>query len=143
MESPPTTSRAQRCRLTPVMMTPSVSPVESVAPVIPEPRPVIAIGRSNDDANHWSRSVEDRARRRWRRVIVSRRGCSVRFNHLSPRVRTHCRGKAECEDRQCCHNKFLPHDLVIPPVVCPIEPNNHCEVARHAVASTESRMAIH
>jgi len=88
-------SRVQRsgCGLSPVMMrTPiRVSPVESVATVKPEPRAIITIGWSNDDADHRRRRVVDRPRWRWRwRVTISRRGRAVRFDHLSPRIRAQC-----------------------------------------------------
>ena len=94
------------------MRTPiSVSAVESVGTVDSKPRPVIAIGRVDDDANRRRRSVVDRARRR-RRVIVSRRGSAVRFNHLGAGVRAQSRPKRECEHHQRYHNKFLHDDRI-------------------------------
>ena len=101
--------------LAPVMMmtTPvSVSPVESAATVISEPRPVKAKRRRNDDANHWWRRVEDRTRRGWRRVTITWRGCAVRLNYLSARIRAQSRPKREPDYGQCYHSKFLSHELV-------------------------------
>lgn len=88
----------QRCRLTPVMMPPpiAVSAVEPMRTEEPEPRPV-AKGRINDNPNRWRRSVVDPARW-WRRIIVSRRGSRVGFNHLSPGVRALSGRKPESED---------------------------------------------
>src|SRR5437667_7245291 len=112
------------------MRTPvSVSTVESVCTIEAKPRSIVAIARGNDYANYWRRGVEDRARW-WRRVIVRRRGSAVRLNHFSAGIRAHSRRKPECEHRQCYHNKFLPHERIFPPVVWPIEPRNHCEVAQ-------------
>jgi len=64
-----------------VMTAPeSGAAVESASTVPPEPRSVEAIARSDEDAeaNRWN--VYDRARRR--RVVVPRRGCAVRLNHI-------------------------------------------------------------
>ena len=117
--------------LSPVTMrTPvNVSTVESVRTIEAKPWSVVAIARGNDYANYWRRGVEDRARW-WRRVIVRRCGSAVRLNHFSAGVRAQSRRKPECEHRQCYHNKFLPHERIFPPVVWPIEPRNHCEVAQ-------------
>src|SRR5437870_3370760 len=100
--------------LIPVMMrTPmSVSAVESVGTVEPEPRRVIAVGRmDDDDANRWRRSIEDWARW-WRRVVVSRRWSVVRLNHLGAGVQARSTPKPECEHRQCSHKNFLSHSRI-------------------------------
>ena len=93
--------------MTPVRM----APVESARTVIPEPRPVIAIGRRYYNANHWRRrNVEDRARRRC--VIVSRCESSVRLNYLGAGNQAQSRSKPESEHRQCHHHKSLSHDRI-------------------------------
>src|SRR2546430_10745907 len=53
------------------------------------PRPIIAKAWTDDDAdaNRRRPNVKHRARRRWRRVIVTRRGCAVRFDHICAGVR--------------------------------------------------------
>jgi hypothetical protein len=93
--------------LSPVMRTP-VAASAVISMCITEPRPVIAIGRRNDDANYRRRwNVYDRARRRWR-VPITRRG-AVRLNHLGAGVRAQSRSKPEREHRQCDHNNFVSH----------------------------------
>ena len=93
------------------MRTPvSVAPVESVSTIAAEPRSVIAIARGNDHANYWRWNIEDRSRRR--RVVVIRRGSTVRLNHLGSGIRAQNRPEPECEHRGCYHNKFLPHDRI-------------------------------
>ena len=88
-----------------------MAPVESARTVIPEPRPVIAIGRRYYNANHWRRrNVEDRARRRC--VIVSRCGSSVRLNYLGAGNQAQSRSKPESEHRQCHHHKSLSRDRI-------------------------------
>src|SRR4029453_9841665 len=86
----------------------SVGAEESVATDKPETRSPRAKARTDEEADaHW-RNVYDRARRR--RVIVRARGSAVRLHHLGARIRAQSRREAECEDRQCYHNTFLPHD---------------------------------
>src|SRR5437870_7960111 len=89
----------------------SASVVESMHPMEPEPRPVVAVGRVNEDINRHRRrrSVVDGARRWWR-VIVSRRGSAVTLNHLGAGVRA--QNRAECEDRRYYENNFLRHDRI-------------------------------
>src|SRR6266403_3808590 len=118
------------------MPMPAVEPLPTVVPasVISVTAPVIAVPGTNDDAkNRQRRSVYDRARRRWWRVIVSRRWRAVRLNHFSARIRTHSRPKPECECCQCYHENFSSHNLLSLPVSWRvswrIEPDNQCEVA--------------
>ena len=130
MASTPITSLAQRSLLPPVMMrTPiSASPVESAGTIVPISRPVISIARGNHDIKHRQRKrVEDRPRWRWREIVTGR-GSAVRFHDLGAGIRAHSGSKAEYENRQCHYNRFFPHD--IPPVIWPIEPSNHCKVAK-------------
>jgi hypothetical protein len=72
---------------------------ESAATEEPPPRSVEAIGRTDGDteANWWT--VTDRPR--WGRVIVSPRGCAVRFYGIGAGVRAWSSAKRECEYRQC------------------------------------------
>ena len=94
---------------------PAVEPLPTVVPasVISVTAPVIAVPGTNDDAkNRQRRSVYDRARRRWWRVIVSRRWRAVRLNHFSARIRTYSRPKPECEYCQCYHENFSFHNLL-------------------------------
>ena len=94
---------------------PAVEPLPTVVPasVISVTAPVIAVPGTNDDAkNRQRRSVYDRARRRWWRVIVSRRWRAVRLNDFSARIRTHSRPKPECEYCQCYHYNFSFHNLL-------------------------------
>jgi hypothetical protein len=95
-----------------MMRTPvAVSPMEPMPTVEPEPRPIIAKRRINDNANGCRRSVVDRAR--WRRcIIVSRRRSRVRFNHLSPCDRAFSGRKPEFEYHGCDQNNFLLHDRI-------------------------------
>ena len=114
-----------------MMLTPiSASPVESVATVISVPRSV-AVASTDDDANHGRRNKENRARWRrwWRHVIVSGRGRAVLINDFGSRIRPQSGSKAECEYRQCYHDKFLPHNQCYS-CCWRIEPNNQCQVAK-------------
>jgi hypothetical protein len=91
----------------------TVPAVESAATEKPEPRSVVAIARPDEDAeaNRWN--VYDRARRRWRRVIVSSRGSAVRLNHICAGVRAQNSSKAECQHGHCYDEKFLSHDVFL------------------------------
>ena len=96
-----------------------MAPVVSVGTVVPASvisvtAPIIAKpGANNDAKNRQRRSEEDRARRRrWRRVIVSRRWRAIRLNHFSAGIRTHSRPKPECEYCQCYHDNFSSHNLL-------------------------------
>ena len=79
---------------------------ESRATEISEPWSVEAISRSDGDAEANSRTVY---RPRWRRIIVTRRGCALRFNHIGTGVRARGSSKRECEHRQCYQYKFFCH----------------------------------
>lgn len=94
--------------LTPV----SVSPVESVGPVVAEPRAVIAVPRTDDDAKHGRRNKEDRARWRRRCIVVTGRGRTVRLNHFGAGIRPDSGSKTEREYHQCYHNNFVSHDRI-------------------------------
>src|SRR5437660_9973657 len=88
----------------------SASAVESMHPMEPEPRPIVAVGRVNEDVNrHRRRSVVDGARR-WRRVIASRRGSGVTLCHLGAGGRA--QNCAECEDRGYYENNIIRHDRI-------------------------------
>ena len=90
------------------MTTPESAAVEeSGATEKSEPRSVEAIGRPDADAEGNWRTVYDRPR--WRRVIVTRRGCALRFNHIGTSVRAWSSSKRECEHRQCYQYKFFCH----------------------------------
>ena len=80
---------------------------ESGATEKSEPRSVEAIGRPDGDAEGNWRTVYHRPR--WRRVIVTRRGCALRFNHIGTSVRAWSSSKRECERRQCYQYKFFCH----------------------------------
>ena len=68
------------------MTTPESAAVEeSGATEKSEPRSVEAIGRPDGDAEGNWRTVYHRPR--WRRIIVTRRGCALRFNHIGTGVR--------------------------------------------------------
>jgi len=90
----------------------SVSPVESVGTVVAIATTVIAIPRTDDDAKHGRRNKEDRARRRWRCIVVTGRGRAVRLNHFRARIRPDSGSKTEREYRQRYHNKFFHHDRI-------------------------------
>jgi hypothetical protein len=70
---------------------------------------------TDEDAEPNWRNIYDRTRRRWR-VIVSRRGCAVRLNHISTGVRAYRRAKPECEHRQCNNETFLSHNQIFLPL---------------------------
>src|SRR5439155_24359876 len=93
------------------MRTPiSVSSVESMATVISEPRPIIAIPWPNDDANDGWRRLQDRTLRGWWRVaVISRRG-AIRLNHLGARIRAECRTESEFGQEEVYYIKFLSKD---------------------------------
>src|SRR6516225_10384557 len=83
--------RRPRLQLVPVMAGPApvgVSTVVPVAAVETVSASVIAKAWRDDDANHWGRKEGHRTRWwwRWRRVIVSRRRCAVRFNHIGASI---------------------------------------------------------
>ena len=80
---------------------------ESGATEKSEPRSVEAIGRPDADAEGNWRTAYDRPR--WRRIIVTRRGCALRFNHIGTSVRAWSSSKRECEHRQCYQYKFFYH----------------------------------
>jgi len=80
---------------------------ESGATEISEPWSVEAIARPDGDAESNWRTVYDRPW--WRRVIVTRRGCALRFNHIGTGVRARSSSKRECEHRQCYQYKFFCH----------------------------------
>lgn len=80
---------------------------ESGATEKSKPRSVEAIDRAHGDAERNWRTVYDRPR--WRRVIVTRRGCALRFNHIGTGVRAWSSSKRECEYRQCYQYKFFCH----------------------------------
>ena len=65
----------------------SVAAVEPVATVVAKSRTVITTKRWTDEdpEANW-RDIYDRARRWWR-VIVSRRGCAVRLDHIGAGIR--------------------------------------------------------
>jgi len=64
----------------------SVATVVTV-PVVAKSRTVITAKRwTDEDAETNWRNIYDRTRR-WRRIIVSRRRCAVRLNHISAGVR--------------------------------------------------------
>src|SRR4029453_14134356 len=85
----------------------SVGAEESVATDKPETRSPRAKARTDEEADaHW-RNVYDRARRR---CVVVPRGRSPGLHDLGARVRARSQNKPKCEDRQCGHTKFLPHD---------------------------------
>ena len=107
--------------LVPVVMTKTpvtVSAVKSARTVPPEARSVVAIARADHNAYAHRRWHIDWTR--WRRVIVTGRGSSVRLNHICARVRAQSSSKHECQHRQCHHETFLSHDRRVPPVVLPI-----------------------
>ena len=99
---------------------------ESGATEKSEPWSVKAIARPDGDAESNWRTVHDRPR--WRRVIVTRCGCALRFNHIGTGVRARSSSKRECERRQCYQYKFFCHVHSL--VVWPIEPSHQCEVAK-------------
>ena len=71
-----------------VMSAPvSVAAIEPAAAVVTKSRTVITTKRWTDEDTepNW-RNKYDRARRWWR-VIISRRGCAVRLNHIGAGVR--------------------------------------------------------
>ena len=75
----------------------SVAAVEPVGTIETKSRTVITTkGRADDDADANWRNKYD-GPRRWRRVIVSRRGCAVRLNHICAGVRALSSSKPECE----------------------------------------------
>jgi hypothetical protein len=99
---------------------------ESGATEKSEPRPIEAIGRPDGDAEANWRTVY---RPRWRRIVVTWRGCALRFNHIGTGVRARSSSKRECEHRQCYQYKFFCH-VDFPCVVWRIEPSDECEVAK-------------
>src|SRR5215469_7845922 len=118
--------------LVPVRMTKApvtVAAVESARPPPPESRPPVAIARADRNAEGNGRGVEDWARR-WRCVIVSRCGCSIRLDRLGASIRAQSKSEPEREHRQSCHNNFCSH-VDIPFVVSAIEPADDCEVAQN------------
>ena len=65
----------------------SVAAIEPVTTIEAKSRTVITTKRwTDDDAKANWRNIYDRARRWWR-VIISRRGCAVRLNHIGAGVR--------------------------------------------------------
>ena len=90
----------------------SVSPIKSVGTVVAIAPTVIAVPRTDDDAKHGRRNKEDRARRRWRCIVVTGRRRAVRLNHFGARIRPDSGSKTEREYRQRYYNKFFPHDRI-------------------------------
>jgi len=89
----------------------SGSAVKPTCAVISIPRPIIAIARAEEDAEaNWRRrNVKDRTRRRWRRVIVTRRGSAIWLDHICSGVRAHRASKPECEYCQYYDDELFPH----------------------------------
>jgi len=86
--------------------------IEPAATIVTKSRTVITTKRrtEEDPETNW-RNIYDRAWR-WRRVIVSRRGCAVRLNHVGAGVRAYRGAKPEGEHRQCNNETFLSHDPI-------------------------------
>ena len=80
---------------------------ESGATEKSKPRSVEAIGRPDANAERNWRAVCDRPR--WGRIIVTRRRCALRLNHIGTGVRAWSSSKRECEHRQCYHYKSFCH----------------------------------
>src|SRR5262245_53096354 len=103
------------------VMMPAPINVSSVAvcSVKPVPRTIIAIGRTDDDADANGRNEKHWARWWWR-VIVTGRGSAVRLDHICAGIRAQSCSKSEREHNQCHHETFLSHKRRVPPVVSPI-----------------------
>ena len=105
-------------------------PVEPVATVETKSRSVITTKRwTDDDAEANWRNIYDRARRWWR-IIVSRRGCAVRLNHISAGVRAKRGAKPKCEHRQCNNETFFPHDRLFLQLFCRFNPTMTMKLPR-------------
>src|SRR5262249_29580757 len=106
-----------------MMITPapvSRSAVKPMCPVISKPRPIPAEARAEEGAEANRQNEGDRARPRWRRIVVTRSRSLVRLNHICGGVRARSSPKPECEDRQGHYETFLSHNRRVPPVVSPI-----------------------
>src|SRR5262249_6212433 len=95
----------------------SVAAVTVTASVRPILKPIVADAWTEEDADANWRKEGHRARRRWRRVIVTASWCLVRLNHICAGVRTESSSKPEREHRQCHDEIFPSHNRIVPPVV--------------------------
>jgi hypothetical protein len=74
-------------------------------------RPIKAVAWAEKDAEANRRRVKHRPRRRWRRVIVTRRGSAIWLDRICAGARTQSSSKPECEKCQCCNDDLFPHSI--------------------------------